>query len=422
VQEKPVGASVVGKTMTRTLAWGTAALIILTAFDLANSAFADDKTVKIGVLNDMSSPSADIGGGNSVVAIKMAIEDSGLRAKGWTIEVLSGDHQNKPDVGVDIARQWIDDQKVDAIADTPNSGVALAVSNLVKEANAVLLNSGAATSDLTGKACNANAVSFTYDTTMLANGTGKLLTRAGGDSWFFVTANYALSAVLERDTGAAVTASGAKVLGSVKYPVNASDLSSPLAQAQASKAKVVALTGAGGDIANAIKQASELGMVAGGQKLAVLLLYINDVHALGLKAAQGLTFTASFYWDLNDQTRAWSNRFIKLSPKGTMPSMTSAGNYAAVLHYLKALEAFGGNPHDGARVVAKMKEIPTDDPLFGKGPLRVDGRRLIPAYLFEVKTPEQSKYPWDYYRLVATIAPEDAAKPLESSDCPLVKK
>jgi branched-chain amino acid transport system substrate-binding protein len=421
VQES-LSASAVGKTMPRTLAWGAAALTILTAFGFATSAIADDKTVKIGVLNDMSSPSADIGGANSVVAINMAIEDSGLKAKGWTIEVLSGDHQNKPDLGIAIARQWIDDRKVDAIADTPNSGVALAVSNLVKETNAVLLNSGAATSDLTGKACNANTVSFTYDTTMLASGTGKLLTKAGGDSWFFVTANYALSAVLERDTSAAITATGAKVLGSVKYPVNASDLSQPLAQAQASKAKIVALTGAGGDLANAIKQASELGMVAGGQKLAALLLYINDVHALGLKTAQGLTFTASFYWDLNDQTRAWSNRFMKLSPKGTMPSMTSAGNYAAVLHYLKALEALGGNPHDGAKVVAKMKEIPTDDPLFGTGPLRADGRRLIPAYLFEVKTPAASKYPWDYYKLVATIAPEDAAKPLESSDCPLVKK
>jgi branched-chain amino acid transport system substrate-binding protein len=399
-----------------------AALLAATALSFSGSAFADDKVVKIGVLNDMSSLYADIGGANSVTAVKMAVEDSGLKAKGWTIDVLSGDHQNKPDIGVNIARQWIDSDKVDAISDTPNSGVALAVSNLVKDKNAILLNSGAATADLTGKACNANTVSFTYDTYMLANGTGKALTKAGGDTWFFLTADYAFGAALERDTSAVVTANGGKVLGSVKHPINSSDFSSFLLQAQASKAKVVGLANAGGDTTNAIKQAAEFGIVAGGQKLAALLLFVNDVHALGLKVAQGLTFTESFYWDLNDQTRAWSNRFIKLSPKGTMPSMNVAGNYAAVLHYLKALEALGGNPHDGAKVVAKMKEIPTDDPLFGKGPLRADGRRLIPAYLFEVKKPEESKYPWDYYKLVATIAPDDAAKPLAQSECPLVKK
>jgi branched-chain amino acid transport system substrate-binding protein len=408
--------------MNTTLARGTAALTILAGLGLATSALAQDKNVKIGVLNDMSSLYADIGGPNSVAAIKMAVEDSGLQAKGWKIEVLSGDHQNKPDVGVNIARQWIDNEKVDVIADTPNSGVALAVSNLVKDKNAVLLNSGAATADLTGKACTPNTISFTYDTYMLANGTGKALTKAGGDSWFFLTADYAFGHALERDTSAVVTQNGGKVLGSVKHPLNTSDFSSFLLQAQSSKAKVVGLANAGGDTTNAIKQASEFGIVSGGQKLAALLLFVNDVHALGLKVAQGLTFTESFYWDLNDQTRAWSNRFIKVSPKGTMPSMTVAGNYAAVLHYLKALEALGGNPHDGAKVVAKMKEIPTDDPLFGKGPLRADGRRIIPAYLFEVKKPEESKYPWDYYKLIATIPPEDAAKPLEASDCPLVKK
>jgi branched-chain amino acid transport system substrate-binding protein len=408
--------------MTTTLARRTAVLTMLAALAVAPAAHAADKVVKIGVLNDMASLYADIGGANSVAAIKMAVEDSGLKAKGWTIEVLSGDHQNKPDVGVNIARQWIDNEKVDAIADTPNSGVALAVSNLVKEKNAVLLNSGAATADLTGKACNANTVSFTYDTYMLANGTGKALTKAGGDTWFFLTSDYAFGHALERDTSAVVTANGGKVLGSVKHPINTADFSSFLLQAQASKAKVVGLANAGGDTTNAIKQASEFGIVAGGQKLAALLLFVNDVHALGLKVAQGLTFTESFYWDLNDQTRAWSKRFAKLSPKGSMPSMTVAGNYAAVLHYLKAMEALGSNPHDGAKVVAKMKEIPTDDPLFGKGPLRADGRRLIPAYLFEVKKPEESKYPWDYYKLVATISPEDAAKPLEASDCPLVKR
>src|SRR5580704_5623969 len=408
--------------MRTTLARHTAALFVGAALSLATPALAQDKTVKIGVLNDMSSLYADIGGPNSVVAIKMAVEDSGLTKKGWKIDVVSADHQNKPDVGVNIARGWIDNDKVDAIADVPNSGVALAVNNIVREKNAVLLNSGAATAALTGASCTPNTVSFTYDTYMLATGTGKALTKAGGDSWFFLTADYAFGAQLERDTTAVITANGGKVVGGVKHPLNTSDFSSFLLQAQASKAKVIGLANAGGDTDNAIKQASEFGIVAGGQKLAALLLFINDVHSLGLKTAQGLTFTESFYWDMNDQTRAWSKRFAALANKNAMPSMTQAGNYAMVLHYLKAMEALGGNPHDGAKVVAKMKELPTDDPLFGKGPLRADGRRIIPAYLFEVKKPEESKYPWDYYKLVATISAEDAAKPLEASDCPLVKK
>jgi branched-chain amino acid transport system substrate-binding protein len=408
--------------MTTRIARRFAASVALAALGLATPALAQDKSVKIGVLNDMSSLYADIGGPNSVVAVKMAVEDSGLNKKGWKIEVVSGDHQNKPDIGTNIARQWIDNDKVDAIADTPNSGVALAVSNLVKEKNAVLLNSGAATADLTGKACTPNTISFTYDTYMLATGTGKALTKAGGDSWYFLTADYAFGHALERDTSAVVTANGGKVLGGVKHPLNTSDFSSFLLQAQASKAKVVGLANAGGDTTNSIKQASEFGIVAAGQKLAALLLFINDVHSLGLKTAQGLTFTESFYWDLNDQTRAWSKRFSALANKNAMPSMTQAGNYAVVLHYLKAMEALGGNPHDGAKVVAKMKELPTDDPLFGKGPLRADGRRIIPAYLFEVKKPEESKGPWDYYKQIATISAEDAAKPLEASECPLVKK
>ena len=408
--------------MTTTIARRFAVSAALAAIGLATPALAQDKTVKIGVLNDMSSLYADIGGPNSVAAVKMAVEDSGLVAKGWKIDVISGDHQNKPDIGVNIARQWIDTEKVDVISDTPNSGVALAVTNLVKEKNIVHLNSGAATADLTGKACTPNTISYTYDTYMLANGTGKALTKAGGDSWFFLTADYAFGHALERDTAAVVKANDGKVLGAVKHPLNTSDFSSFLLQAQSSKAKVVGLANAGGDTTNSIKQASEFGIVAGGQKLAALLLFINDVHALGLKTAQGLTFTESFYWDLNDNTRAWSKRFAKVSPKGSMPSMTVAGLYAGVLHYLKAMEALGGNPHDGAKVVAKMKELPTDDPLFGKGPLRADGRRLIPAYLFEVKKPEESKGPWDYYKQIATISAEDAAKPLEASECPLVKK
>ncbi|MBS0244115.1 MAG: ABC transporter substrate-binding protein, partial [Proteobacteria bacterium] len=364
---------------------------------LATPAFAQDKTVKIGVLNDMASLYADIGGPNSVVAVKMAVEDSGLLKKGWKIDVISGDHQNKPDVGVNITRQWIDTEKVDAVADVPNSGVALAVGNIIREKNAVMLNSGAASADLTGKACSPNSVSFTYDTYMLANGTGKALTKAGGDTWFFLTSDYAFGHALERDTAAVVTANGGKVVGGVKHPINTADFSSFLLQAQASKAKVIGLANAGGDTTNAIKQAAEFGIVAHGQKLAALLLFINDVHSLGLKTAQGLSFTESFYWDLNDQTRAWSKRFSELANKHQIPSMTQAGNYAAVLHYLKAMEALGGNPHDGAKVVAKMKEIPAVDPLFGNAPLREDGRRMVKAYLFEVKKPEESKGPWDYY-------------------------
>jgi branched-chain amino acid transport system substrate-binding protein len=400
----------------------TTVLLACAGLALATPALAQDKTTRIGVLTDMAGLYADINGPGTVVAVKMAVEDSGLAAKGWKIEILDGDHQNKPDVGVNIARKWIDTEKVDMIADTPNSGVALAVSNLVKEKNSILLNIAAASADLTGKACNANTISYTYDTYMLANGTGKALTKAGGDSWFFVTADYAFGAALERDTTAVVTANGGKVLGDVKHPLNTSDFSSFLLQAQSSKAKIIGLANAGGDTTNTIKQASEFGIVAGGQKLAALLLFINDVHSLGLKIAQGLTFTESFYWDLNDQTRAFAKRFAEKANNHAMPSMNQAGNYAGILHYLKALEALGGNPHDGAKVVAKMKEIPTDDPLFGKGPLRADGRRLIPAYLFEVKKPEESKYPWDYYKLIATIAAEDAAKPLSESECPLVKK
>ncbi len=399
-----------------------AALLAIAGFGLATSALAQDKTAKIGVLNDMSSLYADIGGPNSVAAVKMAVEDSGLLAKGWKIDVLSADHQNKPDVGVNIVRQWIDVDKLDAVVDTPTSSVALAVSNLVKEKNSILINSGGASADITGKACTPNTLSVTYDTYMLANGTGKALTKAGGDTWFFLTSDYAFGHALERDTAAVVVANGGKVLGGVRHPLNTPDFSSFLLQAQSSKAKVVGLANAGGDTTNAIKQAAEFGIVAGGQKLAALLLFINDVHALGLKTAQGLTFTESFYWDMNDQTREWSKRFQKLSPKGTMPSMTVAGLYSGVLHYLKTLEAMGGNPHDGAKVVAKMKELPTDDILFGKGTIRIDGRKMLPAYLFEVKKPEESKYPWDYYKLVATIPAEEAARPLSESECPLVKK
>src|SRR5207253_2583614 len=369
-----------------------------------------------------SSLYADLAGQGSVVAARMALEDYGADKKGLKVEIVSADHQNKPDVGSQIARQWFDADKVDVIVGVPTSGVALALTQIGRDKGKALLVSGAATADLTGKACSPNTIHWTYDTWALANGTGNAIVKTGGDTWFFLTADYAFGHALERDTEAVVVKNGGKVVGKVRHPLNTSDFSSFLLQAQASKAKIIGLANAGGDTTNAIKQASEFGIMSGGQKLAALLLFINDVHSLGLKTAQGLSFTESFYWDLNDQTRAWSKRFMAASPKGSMPSMTVAGSYAGVLHYLKALEALGGNPHDGAKVVAKMKELPTDDPLFGKGPLRIDGRRIIPAYLFEVKKPDESKYPWDYYKLVATISPEDAAKPLSESECPLVKK
>jgi branched-chain amino acid transport system substrate-binding protein len=395
---------------------------VLGASLLASAALADDKVVKIGALSDQSSLYADLGGPGSTLAAQMAVEDSGLTKKGWTIDVISADHQNKPDIGVGIARKWFDEDKVDVIVDVPNSGVALAVAAVVKEKNGVFLNSGAASSDLTGKACTPNTIHWTYDTYALANGTGKAVVKAGGDSWFFLTADYAFGHALQRDTSAVVEANGGKVVGSVNVPLNTPDFSSFLLQAQSSKAKIIGLANAGGDTTNSIKQAHEFGIVAGGQKLAALLLFISDVNAIGLDIAQGLQFTEAFYWDMNDGTRAFSKRFSGRMKNHAEPTMVQAGVYASLIHYFKALEALGGNPHDGAKVVAKMKEMPTDDPLFGKGMIRVDGRTIHPVYLFEVKSPAESKYPWDYYKLVGTIPADEAFRPLAQSECPLVKK
>ncbi|MGO4715475.1 ABC transporter substrate-binding protein [Bradyrhizobium sp. 2TAF24] len=389
---------------------------------VAGAAFAQDKTVKIGALSDQSGLYADLGGPGSTLAAQMAIEDSGLQKKGWKIDVISGDHQNKPDIGSNIARQWFDVEKVDVIVDVPNSGVALAVNNVVKEKNGVYINSGAATSDLTNAQCSPNTVHWTYDTYMLAHSTGSALVKAGGDTWFFMTADYAFGAALERDTTAVINAAGGKVVGGVKHPLNTSDFSSFLLQAQASKAKIVGLANAGGDTTNAIKQAAEFGIVSGGQKLAALLLFLTDVHSLGLNVAQGLNFTETFYWDQNDQSRAFATRFQERMKNKQKPTMIHAGVYAGVLHYLKVLDALGGNPHDGAKVVAQMKATPTDDPLFGKGTIREDGRKMHPAYLFEVKKPSESKGPWDYYKLVATVPADQAFTPLSESKCPLVKK
>src|SRR6478672_4870869 len=376
-----------------------------------------DNVIKIGVLSDMSSLYTDLAGAGSVLAAKMAVEDSGIEKRGYKVEYVSADHQNKPDIGSAIARQWFDTDKVDVIVDVPNSGVALAVNQITKDKGKVFLVSGAASSDLTGKACTPNTVHWTYDTWMLANGTGTAITKNGGDTWFFITADYAFGQALERDTTAAVQKAGGKVLGSVRAPINNQDFSSFLLQAQSSKAKVIGLANAGGDTTNSIKQAAEFGIVKGGQSLAGLLVFLTDIHALGLQTAQGLIFTETFYWDLNDQTRAFAKRFAAANG-GKYPTMVQAGVYAGVLHYLKAVAAIKSD--DGDKVVAEMKKLPTDDPLFGKGTIRADGRKIHNAYLFEVKKPSESKGPYDYYKLRATIPAAEAFRPLAEGGCSLV--
>jgi branched-chain amino acid transport system substrate-binding protein len=392
-------------------------LLIVAAALLAATVANAETQVKIGVMNDRSGLYADMSGEGSVVAAKLAIEDFKAADKGLKVEVVSADHQNKADVAINTAREWFDQQGVDIIVDVPNSGVALALSELIKEKNKVFINSGAAASDLTGAKCSPNTIHWTYDTWALANGTGSAIVKRGGTSWFFITADYAFGAALERDTSKVVKENGGTVVGAVKAPLNTQDFSAFLLQAQSSGAKIIGLANAGGDTINSIKQAAEFGIVQGGQNLAGLLIFISDIHSLGLKTAQGLIFTAAFYWDLNDQTRAWSDRFMKAT--GRRPSMVQAGVYSGVLHYLKAVEALK-SAKDGKAVVAKMKETPTDDPLFGKGVVRADGRKTHDMYLFEVKKPEESKGPWDYYKLLTTIPADKAFRPLNEGGCPLV--
>jgi branched-chain amino acid transport system substrate-binding protein len=377
-----------------------------------------DGVVKIGVMNDMSGLYADLTGQGSVLAARMAVEDFGAAAKGLKVEIVSADHQNKPDVGSNIVRQWLDVDKVDVIVDVPTSSVALAVNQIVKDKNKVFLISGAAASDLTGKACSPNTVHWTYDTWALANGTGNAIVKTGGDTWFFITADYAFGHALERDTAAVVEKAGGKVLGRVRHPFPGTDFSSFLLQAQASKAKIIGLANAGGDTINSIKQASEFGITKGGQNLAGLLVFISDVKALGLQIAQGLIFTEAWYWDMNDANRAFAQKFAPQN-KGIYPSMIHAGVYSAVTHYLKAVSELKADG-DGKAVVAKMKSMPTDDKLFGKGYIRQDGRKIHDMYLFEVKKPEESKGPWDLYKLRATIPAEQAFRPLKEGGCPLV--
>ncbi|MGE0752989.1 MAG: ABC transporter substrate-binding protein [Variibacter sp.] len=397
-------------------------LCVLTAATLsfASAAAAEAPKIKIGVLEDNSGVYADATGVGSTLATQMAVEDSGLVEKGWKIEVIAADHQNKADIASGIARKWFDAEGVDVIVGLGNSSVSLAVSQIAKEKNKVAIVTSGATSDLTGSACSPNTVHWTYDTYALAKSTGTAMTKAGGDTWFFIAADYAFGAALERDTTAAIKKNGGKVIGSVKHPLNTSDFSSQLLQAQSSGAKVVAFANAGADATNAIKQASEFGL-KGKQKLAALLMFLTDVEALGLDAAQGLNLTSTFYWDLNDQTRAFTKRFSKRMRNGNVPTMPQAGTYSGTLHYLKTAAALEGVVNDGAKVVAKMKQIPKDDPLFGKGIIRADGRAIHSVYLFQAKTPAESKGRWDLYKPIGALTGEDGWRPLAEGGCALVK-
>lgn len=393
-------------------------LLLATAVATFTGAAQAQISVKLGVLNDRSGVYSDIGGEGSVVAAKMAVEDFRAAEKGIKAEIVSADHQNKPDVGSSIARQWYDQDGVDVILDVPTSSVALAINQITREKNKIFLNSGAASSDLTGPQCSPNTIHWAYDTVQLANVTGGAMVKQGGDTWFFLTADYAFGQALERDTRAVVEKSGGKVVGAVRTPFPSTDFSSFLLQAQASKAKVIGLANAGGDTVNSIKQAAEFGITAGGQKLAGLLMFINDVKALGLKTAQGLVLSETYYWDENDATREWSKRF--LARAGRMANMTNAGVYSSVLHYLKAVEA--EKSKDPAKVMARMKAMPTDDPLFGKGTVRQDGRKIHDAFLLEVKKPEESKSEWDLFKILAKVPAAQVWRPLEDGKCPLVGK
>jgi branched-chain amino acid transport system substrate-binding protein len=400
--------------------WSTVALASV-AFALPAAAQYGDGVIKIGVLNDRSGTYADLSGQGSVWAARKAVEDFCKMQKCHDkIEIVAADHQNKPDVGANVARQWFDVDKVDVIVDVPTSSVVLAIHKIAQEKNKVMLVSGGATSDITGKDCSPNTLHWTYDTWALANGTGQAIVKTGGDSWFFLTADYAFGHALERDTEAVVVKNGGKVMGKVRHPFPTPDFSSFLLQAQSSKAKIIGLANAGADTTNAIKQAAEFGIVSAGQNLAGLLVFITDVHALGLKTAQGLIFTEAWYWDGNDANREFAKEFGPAN-KGNMPTMVQAGVYSAVMHYLKAAHALG-KEDDGAAVVAKMKDLPTDDKLFGKGTVRADGRKTHDMYLFEVKKPADSKGPWDYYKIRATIPAAEAFRPIDQGNCPLVKK
>lgn len=386
------------------------------------SSAQDIPVFRVGVLNDQSGLYADIAGPGAVEAAKMAVEDFKPESKGFRVEVIAADHQNKPDVGAAIVRGWFDQNVVDVVADVPTSSVALAVSQIARDKNRVFLITSAGTSDLTGKACTPNNVHWTYDTWALANGTAKAVIQQGGKKWFFLTADYAFGHALERDAVGVVKSNGGEVLGRVLAPFQTQDFSSFLIQAQGSRAEVLALANSGGDTINSVEQAGEFGLTQSGMKLASLLSFISDIHAMGLGTAQGLLLTEAFYWDLNDATREWAKRFAPRNG-GKYPTMNQAGTYGAVLHWMKAVASMDkGKARDGAAVIAQMKAMPTDDPLFGNGSIRSDGRKIHDMYLFQVKSPKESKGPYDYYKLVSTISGDEAFRPLTESECPLLKK
>ena len=392
-----------------------AAGVALAASSGAANAQISDDVVKIGVLTDMSSLYADATGKGSVAAVQMAVTDYGSKVKGKPVEVIAADHQNKPDVGVSIARNWYDNDKVDAIFDVPTSSVALPVSALTREKNKININSGGGSSDITGAACSPNTVHWTYDTYALSNVAGKAMVKRGEDTWFFITADYAFGMALERDAANVVKESGGKVLGEVRHPLNSSDFSSFLLQAQASKAKVVALANAGGDTTNALKQAAEFGITPA-QKMIALLMEITDVHSLGVKSTEGLIVTDAFYWDMNDETRAFSKSFNEKVDH--MPTMIQAGLYSATMHYLKAIDAIGTD--EAPKVMAQMRATPINDFFAKNGKIRIDGRMVHDMYLFEVKKPSESKNEWDLYKLIATVPGDEAFRPLDKGGCPLV--
>jgi len=405
--------------LTRRSLMGTAAAGLAATLPLAR-ARAQTPTLKIGVLTDLSGPYKDLGGPNATICAQLAAADFGVPGKGFAVEILQADHQNKADVGAEVARKWFDQDGVDVVVDVPNSGVSLAVSGVAKEKNKIFLADGPATSNLTGAKCNANTIHWVYDTWMLAHSTGGALVKAGGDSWYFITADYEFGKALQRDTTGFVTAAGGKVVGASQYPFpGTTDFSSYLLQAQSSGAKVIGLANAGLDTVNSIKQAKEFGIT---QTLAGLLVFISDVHALGLQTAGGLVISETFYWDLNDRTRAFSERLWAKVPN-RRATMDQAGVYSSVLHYLKTAADMGIDKAklSGADTVARMKAIPTDDDCFGPGSIREDGRAIHPCYLFQVKTPAESKGPWDYYKLLATVPAEEAFRPLKDGGCPLVK-
>jgi branched-chain amino acid transport system substrate-binding protein len=408
-------------TRRRVLA-GAAAAATWGALPLSQAKAQAANSIKIGVLNDQSGLYRDLSGPGSTACVRQAIQELG--ALGFNVEVIQADPQNKPDVGSNIARQWLDRDGVDLIIDVPTSSVALAVNGIVREKNKAYINSTGASSDLTGSQCSPNTVHWTYDTYMLARGTGGAMVRAGGDTWFFITADYAFGHALERDTAEFVRQAGGRVLGSVRTPFpGTTDFSSFLVQAQASRAKVIGLANAGGDTINSIKQAAEFGITRRGVKLAGLLVFITDVHSLGLQTAQGLVLTESFYWDLNDRTRAFTTRVRPNMPNNAPPTMAQAGCYAGALHYLKAVKDMGvaAAKADGGAAIARMKAMPTDDDAFGAGSIRVDGRKIHPVYLFEVKAPNESRGAWDYYKVLQTVPAEEAFRPLAAGGCALVR-